>query len=108
MTEASTNLVGVSPALLGLLCLLAWASGVLFGWSVRELSNWLGKLKLGKRRRRRSYYFSENEERRHGGRWKTPLAWASAVFIVTALAASAVVTVESKKPPTSGSLRRHE
>lgn len=107
MTEASASLAGVSPAIVALLCLLAWASGALFGWSLRELPNWLGKPKLGKRRRRRSYYFSENEERRRGGRWKAPLAWASAVFIVTALAFSAVVTVESKKPPTSGSLRRH-
>lgn len=107
MIEAFANLGGVSPAFVALLCLLAWASGALFGWSVRELCNWLGKLKLGRRRRRRSYYFSETEERRRGGGWRAPLAWASVVFIVTALAVSAVVTVESKKPPTSGSLRRH-
>ena len=36
------------------------------------------------------------------------MAWMSAVVISLALTVSAVVTLESKKPSSNGSVRRHD
>ena len=95
-----------------ILCTLAWASGVLFGWAIRELPHLVDGWRLPvtsrrRKRRRAGYYFSDDHRSWSRTSWASRIAWGSAVLIALALTLSAVVTVESKKPSENGSIRRH-
>ena len=112
MINSPSGQGGAPWVFVALFCALAWGSGVLFGWAIRELPSVFSNTKApgsGKRRRRKrgSYYFAEDQRSSTPKPWGSWMAWTSAVVISLALTVSAVVTLESKKPSSNGSIRRH-
>ena len=99
----------VSWPFAGLLCFLFWMSGLLTGIAVRNAQSASVNPRPSKARRRRSsYHFSEDDRSWGRHRWRSRLAWASAVAIVTCLLAAGTIAMANYKtrPNAAAGYRR--
>ena len=109
VTLAGAGATSVSWPFAGLLCLLFWISGLMAGIAVRNAQFASAEPRPRKARRRRSsYYFSEDDRSWGRSRWRSRLAWVSAVVIVTCLLAAGTIALANYKTrPNAAAGYRH-
>lgn len=111
---------GYPPGLVYAAVVAAWASGTLFGWTLRKARRRVHKPSAARAqgtpystqpssgparssRRHGGYYFSEETRSWGYGRWRRRAGWALLAILMSALGSSIVIAAVNYKPVPAAS-----